>query len=139
MLGIEHLRNLTLRRATHTPGQRHLSAASGLVCANGRVYVVADDEHHLTVFDDAHTHGRTMRLFDGTLPSGMKARKKRKPDSETLALLPGGVLRRSARARGRGAAGGRGSRSMPTAGRGGRRSRLIWRRCTSRCANTSTT
>ncbi len=92
MFGIEHLRDLTLRRATHTPGQRHLSAASGLVCANGRVYVMADDEHHLAFFDGAHTHGRMVRLFEGTLPAGMKARKKRKPDSETLALLPGGVL-----------------------------------------------
>jgi hypothetical protein len=92
MLSIEHLRDLTLRRSTHTPGQRHLSAASGLVCANGRVYVVADDEHHLAMFDDAHTHGRTIRLFEGSLPAGMKARKKRKPDSETLTLLPGGVL-----------------------------------------------
>jgi hypothetical protein len=92
MFCIEHLRDLTLRRATHTPGQRHLSAASGLVCANGRVYVIADDEHHLALFDDAHTHGRTVRLFEGRLPSGMKARKKRKPDTETLALLPGPLL-----------------------------------------------
>jgi hypothetical protein len=92
MLRIEHLRDLTLRRATHTPGQHHLSAASGLVCANGRVYVIADDEHHLALFDDAHTPGRTVRLFEGRLPSGMKARKKRKPDTETLALLPGGML-----------------------------------------------
>ena len=92
MFSTRHLRDLTLRRATHTPGQHHLSAASGLVCANGRVYVMADDEHHLAVFDDAHTHGRTVRLFEGTLPSGMKARKKRKADCETLALLPGGVL-----------------------------------------------
>jgi hypothetical protein len=92
MFRIEHLRDLTLRRGTHTPGQHHLSAASGLVCANGLVYVIADDEHHLAVFDDAHTHGHTVRLFEGRLPSGMKARKKRKPDTETLALLPGGVL-----------------------------------------------
>jgi hypothetical protein len=33
-----------------------------------------------------------VRLFEGTLPAGMKARKKRKPDTETLALLPHGVL-----------------------------------------------
>jgi hypothetical protein len=92
MLHIEHLRDLTLRKATHTPGQRHLSAASGLVCAHGRAYVIADDEHHLSVFDGAHTHGRTLRLFEGTLPPGVKARKKRKPDTETLALLPQRML-----------------------------------------------
>jgi hypothetical protein len=92
MLTIEHLRDLTLRKATHTPGQRYVSAASGLVCAHGRAYVIADDEHHLAVFDDAHTHGRTLRLFKDDLPAGMKARKKRKPDTETLALLPQDVL-----------------------------------------------
>ena len=82
------LRELTLLRAT--PGQRHLGAASGLVCAHGRVYVVGDDEHHLALFDDAHAPGRTLRLFDGELPSAKKARKRRKPDTETLALLPPG-------------------------------------------------
>jgi hypothetical protein len=86
-----HLRDLTLRKATHTPGQRYLSAASGLVCADGRVFVVADDEHHLVVFDDAHQHGHTLRLFEGALPAAVKARKKRKPDTETLALLPRGA------------------------------------------------
>lgn len=92
MLTIEPLRDLTLRRATHTPGQRHLSAASGLVCANGRAYVIADDEQHLAVFDGEHAHGRTLRLFAGDLPAGVKARKRRKPDTETLAWLPPGVL-----------------------------------------------
>jgi hypothetical protein len=92
MWSIEHLRDLTLRRRTHTPEQRHLSAASGVVCARGRVYVIADDEQHLVVFDDAHTPGRTLRLFEGDLPAGAKARKKRKPDTETLTLLPRGVL-----------------------------------------------
>ncbi len=92
MWSIEHLRDLTLRRRTHTPGQRHLSAASGLVCANGRAYVIADDEQHLVVFDDAHTPGRTLRLFESDLPAGVKARKKRKHDTETLTLLPQGVL-----------------------------------------------
>jgi hypothetical protein len=89
-LTLRCLRELTLRRATHTPGQRHLSAASGLVCAHGRVYAMGDDEHHLAWFDDAATPGRALRLFDGDLPSGKKARKRRKPDAETLALLPSG-------------------------------------------------
>jgi hypothetical protein len=92
VLTIEPLRDLTLRQATHTPGQRHLSAASGLVCANGRAYVIADDEQHLAVFDGQHAPGRTVRLFEGDLPAGAKARKQRKPDTETLALLPQRVL-----------------------------------------------
>jgi hypothetical protein len=90
VLTLRCLRELTLRRASHTPGQRHLSAASGLVCAYGRVYAMGDDEHHLAWFDDAATPGRALRLFDGDLPSGKKARKRRKPDAETLALLPTG-------------------------------------------------
>jgi hypothetical protein len=84
------LRELTLRRATHTREHRHLAAASGLVCAHGRAYVVGDDEHHLAWFDDAHSPGRTLRLFDGDLPTDPRARKRRKPDTETLALLPSG-------------------------------------------------
>ena len=88
MLIVERLRELTLRRHTHTPGQRYLSASSGLVCAHGRAYVVGDDEHVLAWFDDARTPGRTAPLFDGALPAGKKARKRRKPDTETLLLLP---------------------------------------------------
>ncbi len=84
---VEPLRDLTLRHATHTPGQRHLSAASGLVCMHGRAYVMGDDEHHLAIFKGPHRPGRTVQLFEGNLPSGMKARKKLKPDTEALALL----------------------------------------------------
>jgi hypothetical protein len=89
-LALRCLRELTLRHATHSPAHRHISAASGLVCARGRAYVIGDDEHHLAVFDNAHSPGRTLRLFDGELPSAKKARKRRKPDTETLALLPSG-------------------------------------------------
>jgi hypothetical protein len=88
MLTIEYLRDLTLQRPTHTPGQTHLSAASGLVCVHGRAYVVGDDEHALAVFSDARTPGHTVPLFEGELPAGRQARKRRKPDTETLMLLP---------------------------------------------------
>jgi hypothetical protein len=36
---IEHLRDLTPQRHTHMPGCKHVSAASGLVCARGRACV----------------------------------------------------------------------------------------------------
>ncbi len=88
MLIVERLRELTLHRYTHTPGQRHLGAASGLVCAHGCAYVIGDDEHVLAWFDDVRKPGRTVPLFDGVLPAGKKARKLRKPDTETLLLLP---------------------------------------------------
>lgn len=90
MLTIEHLRDLTLDRHTHTPGLLHFSAASGLVCAHGRAYVVGDDEHALAVFHDADAPGQLVPLFDGQLPSGRKTRKQRKPDTETLLLWPAG-------------------------------------------------
>lgn len=88
MLELAPLRTLDLVRPTHTRDHRFLSAASGLVCAFGRAYVVGDDEHHLATFDDVRRPGRTLRLFEGELPAQPKKRKKRKPDMETLVLLP---------------------------------------------------
>jgi hypothetical protein len=82
----KRLRTLTVKG--HPRGESHVSAASGLVCAHGRVYVMADDEHHLTVYRDARTPGRMHRVFPGDLPRDTKARKQRKPDVETLLLLP---------------------------------------------------
>ena len=82
----KRLRTLTVNG--HPRGQPHLSAASGLVCAHGRVYVMADDEHHLAVFRDRRSPGRFHRVLAGNLPCETEARKKRKPDVETLFLLP---------------------------------------------------
>ena len=66
-----------------------LSAASGLVRVQSHIYVVADDALALGVFPAAgRKPGRLHRLFPGTLPAKKKARKKRKPDLEALALLP---------------------------------------------------
>jgi hypothetical protein len=53
------------------------------------LYVVADDELHLGMFDAAGTApGRLLRLFDGELPEENKARKKQKPDLEAITSLP---------------------------------------------------
>jgi hypothetical protein len=83
------LRGLGLDPRAHPRGQAHLSAASGLVCAHGRAYVVADDEHHLAVFRDLHSPGTLHRVLAGDLPLSKKARKQLKPDLESLLLLPG--------------------------------------------------
>ncbi len=66
-----------------------ISAASGLVAHGDFLFVVADDEHHLSVLSrhDDNFH-RTLRLFEGELPDQKKARKKQKPDLEALAHLP---------------------------------------------------
>jgi hypothetical protein len=70
-------------------GQAHLSAASGLVQLGQRLYVVADDEHHLAMFDLSNEEpGRLFSIFDEELPLSAKARKAAKPDCETLLVLP---------------------------------------------------
>ena len=76
--------------AAASPGRvAHLSAASGLVRAGKFLYVVADDEHHLGMFDAVGTGaGSLVRLFDGELPESASKRKKKKPDLEALTLLP---------------------------------------------------
>ena len=78
------LRELTLDSRLHPRGAHHISAASGLVCAYGRVYVIADDEHHLAVFSDLRAPGQLHRFAPGNLPRQKRARKRRKPDMETL-------------------------------------------------------
>ncbi len=87
-LATKHLRALTLDARLHPRGQGHLSAASGLVCANGRVYVIADDERHLAVFRDLASPGELHRFAPGDLPVPKGERKRLKPDLEALLLLP---------------------------------------------------
>jgi hypothetical protein len=83
------LRELDLSTTTSPQRSAHLSAASGLVQIDSLIYVVADDELHLGVFDAAGTRpGHLIRLFDGELPEPAAKRKKRKPDCEALTLLP---------------------------------------------------
>jgi hypothetical protein len=45
------VRQLSLARGAHPRGRAFLSAASGLVRVQERLYVIADDELHLGVFD----------------------------------------------------------------------------------------
>lgn len=83
------LRSLDLA-APSAPGRRpFLSAASGLVHAAERLYVIADDELHLGVFPAIGVEpGELWRLLDGTLPDGKASRKRHKPDFEVLVSLP---------------------------------------------------
>lgn len=96
-LPVTFIRNLSLDPAQHPRGQAHLSAASGLVRVRQRLYVVADDELHLGMFEEhaapgtADTDlapGTLVRLLEGDLPGDKGKRKKAKPDLETLAQLP---------------------------------------------------
>jgi hypothetical protein len=91
MLKPIHLRHLLVEPGGHPRGQPHLSAASGLVRVGARLFMVADDEHHLGVIDAAPVPASSVqlvRILPGDLPRDKGERKKRKPDLEALALLP---------------------------------------------------
>ena len=94
MLAPVHLRDLLLPSGDHPRNQPHLSSASGLALVGRWLCVIADDEHHLGLFDgaDPNAPGRLLRLLPDDLPAGFKARKKAKPDFESLIQLPGDSL-----------------------------------------------
>lgn len=74
-------------------GHPWLSAASGLVCMGDTLCVVADDEHHLALFNhEDNSPGTLLRLLPGDLPRKKKKRKAVKPDFEILFALPDGRL-----------------------------------------------
>ncbi len=83
------LRQLLLAAPSAPMRPAHLAAASGLVQIGAWLYVVADDELQLGMFPlAADEPGTLLRMFEGELPDAPKARKKAKPDLESLILLP---------------------------------------------------
>jgi hypothetical protein len=88
MIDLQPLRLLTFSRS-HAAVPDHLSAASGIVVAGEFLYVIADDELYLGVFDRAgRRDGIKVPLFAGDLPDDAATRKARKPDLEALVRLP---------------------------------------------------
>lgn len=89
MVATHEVRALTIAHASASNRPAYLSAASGLVCVQSWIYVVADDEHHLGVFrQSSQAPGALVRLLEGDLPEGPKQRKKHKADFEVLVKLP---------------------------------------------------
>jgi hypothetical protein len=89
MLSVTKIRNLMLAEPLPVRDLSHLSAASGLVRIGNLLYVVADDEHHLGIFDLHDTApGKAPRILPGDLPERQAERKAHKPDLESLVLLP---------------------------------------------------
>ncbi len=86
-LEVTRIRQLTLPPQAHPRGLPHFSAASALVCAQALAYVIGDDELHLATYRDAASPGQLHRLLPGDLPSDAAARKRVKPDFETLLAL----------------------------------------------------
>ena len=93
------IQTLLIDPSQHPRGLTYLSAASGLVRVRQRLFVVADDELHMGIFDDVTAPqaqtltdepavGSLVRLLDGDLQHDKGKRKKTKPDFESLVLLP---------------------------------------------------
>jgi hypothetical protein len=83
-----------LAAPSHPGRHAHLSAASGLVRCESHLYVVADDEPSLAVFEVGREPlaGTLVALDETELPFDDDERKAAKPDLESLCLLPGDVL-----------------------------------------------
>lgn len=89
MITLTKIRELDVLPSVEVPATTYLSAASGLIRAGSFLYVVADDELHLGVFGATDNGpGHLVRLLDGELPAPKAERKMKKPDFETLTLLP---------------------------------------------------
>lgn len=89
MIALAPLRTLTLREPSRPGRPAHVSAASGLVSAGDWIHVIADDENHLATFPShGDAPGTLTRILAGTLPLAAEARKRNKPDLESLARLP---------------------------------------------------
>lgn len=65
-----------------------VSAASGIVLQGERLYVLADDQLDLAVYDRTGTRTGSIALVPGQLPADHAARKAAKPDFEALVVLP---------------------------------------------------
>lgn len=87
MVATAFIRELTLASSPNADNSRHISAASGMVVVGEFLYVIADDELHLGVFDQSGA-GALARLFPGQLPDSSAERKTLKPDLEALVRLP---------------------------------------------------
>lgn len=64
-----------------------LSASSGLVVIGERLYVIGDDQMALFVYSFLGEEKAIIQLFEGTLPSDPRDRKKKKKDFEALIHL----------------------------------------------------
>lgn len=67
----------------------YIAAASGLVLAKNRFYLVADDENGIMgINKDLKSSGEIYEVFPGLLPEDKNERKKLKPDFEGMVHLP---------------------------------------------------
>lgn len=87
MLTLSKLRELSVK-PTGEGRPPFVYAASGLVRINDFLYIVADDELHLAMFEaGSDSPGTWIRLFPDSLPIDYGGRKKVKPDLESITFL----------------------------------------------------
>ncbi len=80
---------LSLARSLDLGGELgYVTAASGLVRAGERYWVVADDENFIASFPVSGGPGKALPVFPGELPQDPKERKSAKPDLEALLHVP---------------------------------------------------
>jgi hypothetical protein len=98
MLKLRKIRDLRLA-GTSPSRPDYVYSASGLVEAQHKYFIIADDELHLAIFPKNRVDaGRWLRLLPGELADDYKQRKKQKPDLEAITVLspnrfaPGGAL-----------------------------------------------
>ncbi len=77
--------NLNIHLTLKSP---FIAAASGLVITDKFFLMVADDENHMARFDRTSLQGEYLEIFPDQLPTEPKARKKIKPDFESLIDCP---------------------------------------------------
>ena len=88
-LELSRIRVLDLGAPSSPGGTPHVAAASGVVRRAEYVYVIADDELGLAVFDASSDEpGRIETALSGELPSHGRDRSEAKPDLEALTTLP---------------------------------------------------
>ena len=88
-LQVREVGTLDLEAPSGPGGSSHVAAASGVVRRGEYVYVIADDELCLAVFDATSAEpGRLERVLSGTMPAEQRARSEAKPDLEALTTLP---------------------------------------------------
>lgn len=92
MIPIRKVRDLTLDARGGDERSRHIAAASALVRVRDVLYVLADDEHQMGVFDaEGDEDGYLMKVMEGgsTRDLDQNELQKNKPDFECMTLLAG--------------------------------------------------
>lgn len=89
MIPIRKLHDLHLEKAEGDERSPFVAAASGIVHLGETLFVIADDERQLNVFPSlGRQPGYQLQILEGEVPDSDEERAKKKPDLESVAILP---------------------------------------------------